>query len=237
MFSVICRPDDRDWYAVTRDARNWIDGLAEGIAGWKIAWSPTMGGHHVDAEIADLCNAAARSFADLGAHVEEVDPPIGNVRDLFATFWFTGAANLLRGYSDAQRTRMDPGLVEIARDGAGRRLMDYFTSIKEREQLGVAMNLFHADWDLLLTPALPLPAFEAGVEFPSRGDASRWVDWTPFSYPFNLTQQPAIVLPCGFTKAGLPAGLQIVGRNWDDARVLRAAHAFEAARPFRMPDL
>ena len=84
---------------------------------------------------------------------------------------------------------------------------------------------------------MPLPAFEAGVEFPRRGDASRWTDWTPFSYPFNLTQQPAISVPCGFTKVGLPAGLQIVGRNWDDARVLQAAHAFEQVQPFRMPDL
>lgn len=132
---------------------------------------------------------------------------------------------------------MDPGLVEIAREGAALGLMDYFTAVREREQLGVAMNRFHADWDLMLTPMLPLPAFEAGFEFPRRGDASRWTDWTPFSYPFNLTQQPAISVPCGLTRAGLPAGLQIVGRNWDDARVLRAAQAYERARPFSMPDL
>jgi aspartyl-tRNA(Asn)/glutamyl-tRNA(Gln) amidotransferase subunit A len=99
------------------------------------------------------------------------------------------------------------------------------------------MNRFHQDWDLLLTPAMPIAAFEAGIEFPKRGNASRWTDWTPFSYPFNLTQQPAISIPCGLTKAGLPVGLQIVGRNWDDARVLRAAHTFEQANPFPMPPL
>jgi aspartyl-tRNA(Asn)/glutamyl-tRNA(Gln) amidotransferase subunit A len=236
MFSVLCRPDDRDWYAVTREARDWTAGLDGGIEGWRVAWSPTMVGNAVDPEIAALCEKAARSFADLGAHVEQVDPPIGNCAKLFSTLWFTGAANLLRNYSDQQKSRMDPGLVDIARQGARVELMDYFTAIKEREQLGVDMSLFHAKWDLLLTPTLPLPAFEAGIEFPDRGDASRWVDWTPFSYPFNLTQQPAISVPCGLTSAGLPAGLQIVGRNWDDARVLQAAHMFEQAHPFRMPN-
>ncbi|MBL4720932.1 MAG: amidase, partial [Alphaproteobacteria bacterium] len=63
----------------------------------------------------------------------------------------------------------------------------------------------------------------------------RWTTWTPFTYPFNLTQQPACSTPCGFTSSGLPAGLQIVGRNFDDALVLRAARAFESVHPFKMP--
>ena len=237
MFSVICAPDDRDWYAITRKAEDWTTGLSGGVKGWRIAWSATMGGQKVDPEIAALCETAAMRFRDLGAQVEAVDPPIGDCRQTFKRHWFTGAANLLRAFSAEQQARMDPGLVEVAREGAQLGLLDYFTAVKEREQLGVAMNRFHADYDLLLTPTLPLPAFEAGVEFPRRGDASRWTDWTPFSYPFNLTQQPAISVPCGFTKVGLPAGLQIVGRNWDDARVLQAAHAFEQVQPFRMPDL
>jgi aspartyl-tRNA(Asn)/glutamyl-tRNA(Gln) amidotransferase subunit A len=237
MFSVICAPDDRDWYAVTRKEEDWTANLAGGVKSWRIAWSATMGGHKVDPEIAALCEKAAMRFKELGANVEAVDPPIGDVRQTFKRHWFTGAANLLRAYSAEQQARMDPGLVEIAREGAQLGLLDYFTAVREREQLGVAMNGFHARYDLLLTPTLPLPAFEAGVEFPRRGDASRWTDWTPFSYPFNLTQQPAISVPCGLTNSGLPAGLQIVGRNWDDARVLQAAYAFEQVQPFRMPDL
>jgi aspartyl-tRNA(Asn)/glutamyl-tRNA(Gln) amidotransferase subunit A len=237
MFSVLCRPDDRDWYAVTRRVEDWTEGLGAGVRGLRIAWSATMGGHAVDPEIAFLCEKAARRFGELGAHVEAVDPPIGDCRQTFRRHWYSGAANLLRNYSAEQQKRMDSGLLEIAREGAALGLMDYFTAVREREQLGVAMNRFHAEWDLLLTPSLPLPAFEAGIEFPARGEASRWTDWTPFSYPFNLTQQPAISVPCGLTRAGLPAGLQIVGRNWEDALVLRAAHAFEQMQPFRMPEL
>jgi aspartyl-tRNA(Asn)/glutamyl-tRNA(Gln) amidotransferase subunit A len=97
------------------------------------------------------------------------------------------------------------------------------------------MNLFHRDYDLLVTPTLAVPAFEAGREFPPGG--SRWTDWTPFTYPFNLTQQPAASIPCGFTKAGLPVGLHIVGPRYADALVLRAARAFETVRPIGMPSL
>jgi aspartyl-tRNA(Asn)/glutamyl-tRNA(Gln) amidotransferase subunit A len=96
------------------------------------------------------------------------------------------------------------------------------------------MNLFHRDYDLLVTPALAVAAFDVGQETPVKG---RWTEWTPFTYPFNLTGQPAAAIPCGFTKAGLPVGLQIVGPRFADALVLRAARAFETARPVKLPDL
>jgi aspartyl-tRNA(Asn)/glutamyl-tRNA(Gln) amidotransferase subunit A len=238
MLNVITKPDLRDWYAIPYDAKNYLDGLEAGVRGWKIAFSPTMGGHTVDPEIAKLVAAAAQVFRELGATVEEVEPEIGaNVGLTFVNHWFPGAANALRSYTPAQQAVMDPGLREVAGAGATLPLMDYLASVKEREQLGVRMNQFHKKWDLLLTPTLPLPAFAAGVECPVMADGSRWTDWTPFSYPFNLTRQPAATVPCGLTSAGLPAGLQIVGPSFGDAAVLQAARAFEKLRPFRMPAL
>ena len=238
MLNVITKPDLRDWYAIPYDAKNYLDGLEAGVRGWKIAFSPTMGGHPVDPEIAKLVAAAAQVFRELGATVEEVEPEIGaNVGLTFVNHWFPGAANALRSYTPAQLAVMDPGLREVAGAGATLPLMDYLASVKEREQLGVRMNQFHKKWDLLLTPTLPLPAFAAGVECPVMADGSRWTDWTPFSYPFNLTRQPAATVPCGLTSAGLPAGLQIVGPSFGDAAVLQAARAFEKLRPFRMPAL
>jgi aspartyl-tRNA(Asn)/glutamyl-tRNA(Gln) amidotransferase subunit A len=238
MLNVITKPDLRDWYAIPYDAKNYLDGLEAGVRGWKIAFSPTMGGHPVDPEIAKLVAAAAQAFRELGATVEEVEPEIGaNVGLTFVNHWFPGAANALRSYTPAQQAVMDPGLREVAGAGATLPLMDYLASVKEREQLGVRMNQFHKEWDLLLTPTLPLPAFAAGVECPVMADGSRWTDWTPFSYPFNLTRQPAATVPCGLTTAGLPAGLQIVGPSFGDAAVLQAARAFEKLRPFRMPAL
>jgi aspartyl-tRNA(Asn)/glutamyl-tRNA(Gln) amidotransferase subunit A len=106
---------------------------------------------------------------------------------------------------------------------------------QKRGALGVHMNLFHRDYDLLVTPTLAVPAFDVGREAPAAPGGTRWTDWTPFTYPFNLTQQPAASIPCGFTAAGLPVGLQIVGPRYADALVLRAARAFETARPIRLP--
>ncbi|HYV87323.1 MAG TPA: amidase [Candidatus Polarisedimenticolia bacterium] len=236
MMNVITKPDPRDWYAIPYTGKDYLAGLEGGVKGWKIAFSPTMGGHPVDPEIAKLVAAAAQVFRDLGAQVDQVDPDIGpNVGLTFVNHWFPGAANALRPYGAEQRKMMDPGLREVAEAGAKLPLMDYFASVKEREQLGIRMNMFHKSWDLLLTPTLPLPAFAAGVECPVMTDGSRWTDWTPFSYPFNLTRQPAATVPCGLTSAGLPAGLQIVGPSFGDAAVLQAARAFEKVRPFEMP--
>src|SRR5262249_42009851 len=106
-----------------------------------------------------------------------------------------------------------------------------------RAELHNRMLRFHARHQLLLTPSLPLPAFTAGPLMPPEGGwGATWTDWAPFSYPFNLSQQPAATLPCGFTRAGLPIGLQIVGPIGGDARVLRASRAFEAVNRFAVRD-
>ena len=89
--------------------------------------------------------------------------------------------------------------------------------MQKRGALGVQMNEFHRDYDLLLTPTLPLAAFDAGKEVADLLREKRWTDWTPFTYPFNLTQQPAASIPCGLTKDGLPVGLHIVGPRYADA--------------------
>jgi aspartyl-tRNA(Asn)/glutamyl-tRNA(Gln) amidotransferase subunit A len=132
---------------------------------------------------------------------------------------------------------MDPGLVEVAGLGDQIGLAAYFAAVKQREALGQRMNLFHRQWDLLLTPTIPITAFAAGRETPLGAVGERWVDWTPFTYPFNLTRQPAATVPCGFGPDRLPVGLQIVGPLHQDALVLRAARALEHARPFVMPSL
>ena len=101
--------------------------------------------------------------------------------------WYAGAAALLARFDDAQRGLLDPGLVEIAAEGAAITTADYFQAMLERAALGERMSRFHVTWDLLLTPSLPIPAFDAGSEYPQTGPFARWRDWTPFTYPFNLT--------------------------------------------------
>ena len=156
---------------------------------------------------------------------------------MFSAHWFPGAAHIVRNTHPRKRALMDKGLLETARLGEKVTTAEYLAAIQKRGALGVHMNLFHQHYDLLVTPTLPLAAFEAGKEMRNIMKEKRWTDWTPFSYPFNLTQQPAATIPCGLTKKGLPVGLHIVGPRYADALVLRAARAFESVHPIQMPKL
>jgi aspartyl-tRNA(Asn)/glutamyl-tRNA(Gln) amidotransferase subunit A len=235
MLNVLALPDRRDWHALPYDPRDHRIGLEDGVRGLKVAFSPTLGFAEVDPEVADLVASAAGAFAELGAHVELTEPGFADPRAIFVAHWYAGAANLLRGFDASQRAGMDPGLVAIAAAGAEIELLDYLDAIARRGALGQQMRAFHERFDLLLTPTLPIAAFAAGVELSDPARQERWFDWAPFSNPFNLTQQPAASVPCGFTAAGLPVGLQIVGPMHADALVLRAARAFEVLRPWPMP--
>jgi aspartyl-tRNA(Asn)/glutamyl-tRNA(Gln) amidotransferase subunit A len=236
---VIGQPDARDMTALTDRPPDYVDGLKGGLRGLRVAWSPRLGQDvTVDPEIAALTAAAVQVFAELGATVEEVDPGFDDPIDILMTLWASGAALALRGIDAAGRKQMDPGLVAVAEQGERIPASDYVDALLNRRNgLAYRMAQFHQRYDLLLTPTLPLPAFAVGRDTPEHGAYGEdWTRWTPFTYPFNITEQPAVSVPCGLTKAGLPAGLQIVGAFGKDALVLRAAAAFEQARPFARVD-
>jgi aspartyl-tRNA(Asn)/glutamyl-tRNA(Gln) amidotransferase subunit A len=233
MLNVLAQPDARDWHALPYEPRDWRMDLEQGIRDLRIAWSPDLGYAKVDPEVSALVKNSLKIFEDLGARVEEKHPGFENPEAVFRAHWFSGAAFLLKNIKN--RELIDPGLVEVASQGEKITAHELLDAQQKRGALGVHMNLFHRDYDLLVTPTLAVPAFDAGQEFPQTSGGKRWTDWTPFTYPFNLTQQPAASIPCGFTKDGLPVGLQIVGPRYADALVLRAARAFESARPILLP--
>jgi len=237
--NAIGQPDERDMTAFKDSPPDFTAGLDRGVRGLRIAWSPRLGGDvPVDPEIASLTRAAALAFRELGASVEEVDPGFADPLDTLMTLWSAGAALALRSAGPEARAQMDPGLVAVAEAGerlSGAAYVDAL--LNQRNALALQMAQFHARFDLLLTPALPLPAFAVGRNTPAHGAYGEdWTRWTPFTYPFNITQAPAASVPCGLTAGGLPAGLQIVGAFGQDALVLRAAAAFEVLRPFPRVD-
>ena len=231
---VITGPDARDWSAGPRPERSFASaaesGALSGIAGMRIAFSPRLGYVSMDREVAALVEDAVKVFADLGAVVSVSDPGFADPVDAFHVLWFSGAAASTAALTDAQRERLDPGLREVCEQGVQYTAMDYLGATATRAAIGRTMGEFHEHFDLLVTPTMPIAAFEAGVEVPPGSGATRWTEWTRFTYPFNMTQQPAANVPCGFTAAGLPVGLQVVGPRHADARVLAACAAFEQAR-------
>ena len=229
MMNVISQPDSRDWHSLPYDGRDYLKRLGRGVKGLRIAFSPRLGYVDVDPEIAKLVAKAARVLASLGAHVEEVDPGFEDPGPCFRTLWWSGARALLGRLPEEKMKLLDPALADVVAQSMAITLDDYLDAVKARGALGTHMRKFMENYDLLLTPTLPIAAFEAGRLAPHDDGMGKWVNWTPFSYPFNLTQQPAASVPCGFTKAGLPAGLHVVGRMFDDATVLRACEAYEEA--------
>jgi aspartyl-tRNA(Asn)/glutamyl-tRNA(Gln) amidotransferase subunit A len=233
MLNVLALPDARDWHALPYEPRDWRTGLEHGVTDLRIAYSPDLGYAKVDPEVQKLVRDGVSVFTDLGAKVEEKNPGFEDPSALFMTHWFSGAAFLLKGIAKEKHKLIDPGLLEMAGQGEKVSAHDVLDAQLKRGALGTHMNLFHRDYDLLVTPTLSIAAFDAGQEFPENN--KRWTDWTPFTFPFNLTQQPAASIPCGLTKGGLPVGLHLVGPRYADALVLRAARAFESARPLKMP--
>jgi aspartyl-tRNA(Asn)/glutamyl-tRNA(Gln) amidotransferase subunit A len=231
MLTVMARPDARDWHALPADGRDYRVGLEDGVAGLRIAASADLGFVAVEPAARQAFEAALAALAELGAVVEEVLGLMASPREIFARTWFPAAAHLLGTLPDEQRRMLDPGLQEVVEAGSRVTKAELLDAQAARGALGTAMQLLFDRFDLMVTPATALAAFAAGIEVPDRARYPRWIDWAGLSYPFNLTQQPAASVPCGFAPDGLPLGLQIIGPKYADALVLRAARAFESARP------
>ena len=229
--SVITGWDARDWSSLPHQDIDWMSvahaPLGGNLKGKRIAYSRDLGLGGVDPEVAEAVDRAVRAAADLGAHVEEIDPGVGRQGAVISVLWQVGCAKGQMSMSEADRALLDPGLREAARLGAACSLEDYLKALDARAALGIRMREFHENWDFLMLPTMPGVAFDVGMNAPRLADGSIRHDWSPFCYQFNLTQQPAASLPCGFTQAGLPIGLQVVGRMHDDLSVLAVCHALE----------
>jgi aspartyl-tRNA(Asn)/glutamyl-tRNA(Gln) amidotransferase subunit A len=236
MLNVLKQPDARDWTSLPPDASDSLAGLDDGIRGLKIAYSPTLGyATNVDPEVAAAVHAAVQQLEALGAHVEQTDPGFDDPLDITTGLWFLGSWTVWNTLTPEQQTLVDPDFRAQALLGSGQSALDIQKLNARRGALGSQMRQFMQRFDLLVTPSVAVPAFEARPAGHSAMNPQAMLGWTPFSYPFNLTQQPACTIPCGLTKAGLPIGLQFVGPMFGDALVLRAARAWESVRPIPRP--
>lgn len=241
VLNVLSMPDARDWTSLPFDARDYTVGLNDGVRGLRIAWSPALGHAKVDPEIAAACARGVEKLAELGANVEAVDPGFEDPLDITTGLWFVGAWTLWNTLTAEQQAVADPDFAAQAQLGSRLSALDVQRLHLRRGLLGSLMRQFMQRFDLLVTPSVAVPAFEARAAGHSAMDPQAMLGWTPFSYPFNLTQQPACSIPCGLTSGGLhkplPIGLQIVGPMFGDALVLRAARAFESVMPLPRPRL
>lgn len=235
MLNVIGRYDHHDPYATRGQPDDWGADLELGLKGLRIAFSPDLGYASVDAQIAERVEDAAEKLEELGAEVVRVDPDLTSPIDTFRRLWFTASLDLWESLSEERRKLLDPGLVDNARKAENWRAVDYYRALSARAELTQMLEHFNQDYHLLMTPSVAVTPFAVNQEAPPGSDMRDWEEWAPFSYPFNLSQQPAASVPCGFTDDGLPVGFQLAGGKYDDVRVLRACHAFMEAHPPRFP--
>lgn len=215
--------------------------LGADLSGHRIAWSPDLGHARVDAEVAALVERAASRFEDFGCTVEAVSLPFaGEGPELARFFWSAHELNH-RHLLPEWEGQMDPGLVACIKDAMPYTAEDYVRMRGRKIAYVGQWHRFFTDWDLLLTPSVSVAAFPADRLQPEDWPQHPWdwLMWAEFSYPFNLSGQPAASVPCGFTAAGLPVGLQIVGPRFGEVGVLQACAAFEQACPWadRRPNL
>ncbi|MEQ9638638.1 MAG: amidase [Alphaproteobacteria bacterium] len=232
MLNVMAEPDARDWSSIEYVKHDYGNGLDRGVKGLRVAYSPDLGYAKVHPEVAAAVAEAAKTFESLGAYVEQIDPGFADPTEDFRTLWWAGAAAAMGDFSAEQKAVMEPPLAELVEEGKSLTAVQLQKAVNARFALGTHMRVFHMAYDLLLTPALAVPAFDVGTLAPEGWEGTgHWLKWTPFSYPFNMTQQPACSVPCGFTSDRLPVGLQIVADTYREDLVLRAAAAFEATQP------
>jgi len=241
VLDVIAGPDDRDSTSLPAETVSYSEVLEEGISGWKIAYSPDMGFAEVDPEVAALCAKAVERFAGTGATVETVSLDWPDPYECWNIYFYGGIAGSLGPRLAAEGDQLDPGLKVLVDEGVKLSGGEFARAALDRFDYWQQVVALYDEFDLLVTPGTAVPAFEVGHDNapPMAGQEARPLLWTPFSYPFNLTGQPASVVPCGFTAAGLPVSLQLVGRRHDDAGVLRASRAFEQVAGWsdRWPEL
>jgi Asp-tRNA(Asn)/Glu-tRNA(Gln) amidotransferase A subunit family amidase len=245
LLQVMAGPDPRDPLSIDAPPPDFEAACAGDLSGLRVAWSPDLGYAAVDPEVAEATAGAARRFADLGCSVEEARIDWGNPSDFHRIIYSVQHAVRLGERAGARPDWIEPTLMRMVLEAGSVSAIELGRALLARTAFAERVRPTFERYDLLLTPQMPVAAWPAdpgpfeGVADLAGRPARSLFERSPFTYPFNLTGQPAASVPCGFTRAGLPVGLQVVGRWHREPDVLRAAAAFEALQPWagRRPPL
>jgi aspartyl-tRNA(Asn)/glutamyl-tRNA(Gln) amidotransferase subunit A len=234
MLQVMAGPHPLDHTTCEAGPADYLGRLHEGVRGKRIAYSPDLGVARVDPDVAALVKSAVARFTELGATVEEVKAPWAAPGPEMIRFFWAAHMTRLTPHLAKWEAKMDPGLVACIKAAHDYSVADYQLARDRKMAYVAAIHRWFEDWDFLLTPSVSVAAFPAELLMPKHWPQHEWdwLSWAEFSYPFNMSWNPAGNVPCGFTAEGLPVGLQIVGRRFDDLGVLQASAAFEQAQPW-----
>ena len=232
LLGVISGYDRRDAFSVAGSVPDYLAACEKSVQGMRIAWSPTLGGRLPDASVLAACEAAVAVFQSMGCDVVLWDDLAGaDPIELWMAEFYAGVGTRLKDSLQNAKDQLDPAVVHMLEPALHQTLESYYNKVFSRYDFREKVRARFETIDLLLTPTTPVPAFDAGLDSPP-GYGDNIISWMSYTYPFNLTGQPAASVPAGFTAAGLPIGLQMVARVNCETDIFRAAAAFENARPW-----
>jgi aspartyl-tRNA(Asn)/glutamyl-tRNA(Gln) amidotransferase subunit A len=232
LLTAISGFDARDPASVAAEIPDYLGACERSPRGLRIAWSPTLGYARPTPEVAALAAEAAHTFEALGCEVEIVEKVFDDPVDMWMAEFYAGVGTRLKTVLTEQRELVDPAVAKVLDGALDQTIDEYYRRVFGRYEFREKVRKFFERYDLLMTPTTPVTAFDLGRDVPPELEGANIVSWIAYTYPANLCGLPAASVPCGFTQTGLPAGLQIVGRALGEVDILRAAAAFEAARPW-----
>ena len=242
MLDIMAGPDARDWKSLPDQGIHFLEACEGDIKDLRVAWSPTPGYGRVEPEVEALCQSAAQAFADMGCVVEEASPNLPGLDQVFLGIIVPRVlVQFEQELPENFAEQLDPVAAAFLPLAQAMTARDAVAAIYGNYAMWDALIPFFQKYDLLLTPTVATPAYGlwqfGPTEVAGQPVASALEPF--FTFPFNMTGQPAASVPAGFTHEGLPVGLQIVGRPFAEATVLRASARFEEARSWagRWPEL
>ncbi|MFC4334468.1 amidase [Salininema proteolyticum] len=231
LLDVLAVPDYRDPTALPPLLAAYREAVRRDVRGLRAAYSPNLGYLDVDPEVGQIVGSAVAALNEAGLHVEQSDPGFDDPVEAFELLWAAGAAKWLDSFPEGSAEKVDSGLRRVWEKGMTYSAGEYLDALAAGAALGIRMGEFHTHHDVLITPTVAVQPFEAGHDVPPGSGLSSWQRWAGFSYPFNMTRQPAISVPAGFTSSGVPVGMQIIGPRHSDDLVLAVAKLAEEVLP------
>lgn len=228
ILEVMAGFDERDPGSMSATVPTFRQACEQGIAGMRIAWSPTLGFARPDPDIVAITEKAVGILSELGAQVVEIGHVMDDPIKIWETEFFTSVGARLADVLQDGPDQMDRGVMEKLHYAMHTSLLAYHRNSARRACFREQNRRFFQSFDLLVTPTLPVAAFDIGLDVPLQLPDRDLMSWVYYTYPFNLTGQPAASVPCGFTRDGLPVGMQMVAPTNQETAIFRAAAAFES---------
>ena len=222
VLAVIAGYDPRDPFSVAGPCPDFAAALPQGPR-LRIGFSPSLGYAQVDAEVAAMTARAVESLQAAGHQVDLIDHAFDDPIDLWTAEFYAGVAIRLRASLESAPQDLDPAVLHVLQQAAAQDLQTYYTSVFRRYDFREKVRALMQPYDVLVTPTLPVSSVDVGVDVPPALAGRTIVSWATFTYPFNLTGQPAMSMPIGLTSAGLPVGLQVVANALGEGNLLALA--------------